>query len=134
MRITSFIIWACIPSVFKIHYSLLSAIPMSFLICWIGNIYEERRRVKSRFDDLYLENETLKLSLKPKQFDVNSCTEEELIARCKELGFSQALTELSVEFFILKTKQSILADKYCIEENSVAKQKYRLKHKLNCPQ
>lgn len=107
---------------------------MAFIVCWIGNIYEERRRLKAKNREMYFENETLKSSLKPKQFNVNSCTEEELIARCKELGFSQALTELSVEFFVLKTKQSILADKYCIEENSVAKQKYRLKHKLNSPQ
>ena len=107
---------------------------MAFLVCWIGNIYEERRRVKSKNEELSLENQTLKDILKPKQFNVYRCTEEELIARCKELGFSQAQTELCIEFFILKTKQSILADKYCVEEKSIQQQKWRLKNKLNSPQ
>lgn len=65
------------------------------------------------------------------QFSTDTCTEEELIERCKELRFSEENTKLAVEFFIKKTKQSIIADKLCINEKSVQMRKQRLKQKLN---
>lgn len=67
----------------------------------------------------------------PKPFNVDTCTESELLERCAELRLSQENTELAVEFFIKKTKHSILANKYCIDEMSIAKRKSRLKAKLN---
>lgn len=65
------------------------------------------------------------------QFSTDTCTEEELIERCKELRFSEENTKLAIEFFIKKTKQSIIADELNIDEVSVARRKLRLKHKLN---
>lgn len=67
----------------------------------------------------------------PKPFSVDTCTETELLARCKELRLSQENIELAVEFFIHKTKQSVLADRLCIDETSIARRKLRLKQKLN---
>lgn len=65
------------------------------------------------------------------QFSTDTCTEEELIERCKELKFSEENTKLAIEFFIKKTKQSIIADELCINEKSVQMRKQRLKQKLN---
>lgn len=73
----------------------------------------------------------LKELTKPKPFSVDTCTENELIARCKELRLSEENTNLAVEFFIKKTKQSIIANKLCIDEKSVQRKKTRLKAKLN---
>lgn len=64
-------------------------------------------------------------------FNTETCTEEELRARCAELGFSGWNTELAIEFFIHKTKQSDLADRLCINEKSVTTRKRRMKEKLN---
>lgn len=64
-------------------------------------------------------------------FNTETCTEEELRARCAELGFSGWNTELAIEFFIYKTKQSDLADRLCINEKSVTTRKRRMKEKLN---
>lgn len=66
-----------------------------------------------------------------KKFSVDNCTQDELIERCKQINLSDLNTKLAVEFFIKKTKQSILADKLCVNENSVSKRKQRLKQKLN---
>lgn len=64
-------------------------------------------------------------------FNTETCTEQELRARCAELGFSGWNTELAIEFFIYKTKQSELADRLCINEKSVTTRKRRMKEKLN---
>lgn len=67
----------------------------------------------------------------PKPFSTNTCTESELIERCKKLHFSAENTALAVEFFIEKTKQSIIAEQLCIDEKSVTIRKKRMKKKLN---
>ena len=68
---------------------------------------------------------------KKSEFNTDNCTEEELIARCKELRFSEENTLLAIEFFIKKTKQSEIADKLCVEEHAISTRKLRLKKKLN---
>lgn len=68
---------------------------------------------------------------KNKPFNVNTCTQAELINRCREIGLSEENTSLAIEFFIKKTKQSVLADKLFINEKSVQIRKKRLKEKLN---
>lgn len=76
---------------------------------------------------MYLESVILD---KPK-FSVATCTEKELLDRCKQLSLSEENTNLAIEFFIKKTKQSIIADKLYINEKSVQIRKKRLKDKLN---
>lgn len=66
-----------------------------------------------------------------KPFNVDFCTEAELLTRCREVGLSQENTELAVDFFIKKTKQSEIADKLFINEKSVQMKKSRLRKKLN---
>lgn len=68
---------------------------------------------------------------KPKPFSVDTCSESELLERCKKLRLSEENTNLAIEFFIKKTKQSVLADILCVEEKSISKRKKRLKEKLN---
>lgn len=95
---------------------------------------QEKKILFKQNNKLSKENAEFMERLKPKPFNVDTCSRDELLARCEELGLSLNQTELAVDFFINKTKQSILADKFCIEENSIAKHKYRLKKKLNIPQ
>ena len=64
-------------------------------------------------------------------FNVNTCSQEELISRCREVGLSEENTELAIEFFIKRTKQSEIADRLCINEKSVQIRKKRLRQKLN---
>jgi hypothetical protein len=66
-----------------------------------------------------------------KPFCVDTCTTDELLTRCREVGLSEENTELSVEFFITKTKQRIIADRLCVTEDAVHKRKLRLRKKLN---
>lgn len=66
----------------------------------------------------------------PKEFNLDTCTESELIAKCKALHFSEENIDLAVEFFIKKTKQSIIADRLCVQEKSITTRKSRLKKLL----
>ena len=82
--------------------------------------------------ELEKEIESFKESIKKdNNFDVDNCTEEQLVARCQEFNMSPDAIELAIELFIKKTKQSVIADKLFIEEKSVQQHKRRMKQKLN---
>lgn len=110
LNIAFFGILLCLP----VSISLLFAVPLAFGVVWVGYIAQDRL-------DL----------LTPKPFNTDTCTESELIARCKQLHFSDENTALAIDFFIRKTKQSIIADRLCIDEKSVTTRKRRMRKKLN---
>ena len=88
--------------------------------------------LKAKYDEINKELQTLKSNIdEDKSFDVETCTKEQLVARCKELRLSESAIEMAIELFINKTKQSVIADKMCIEEKSVQQNKRRLRKKLN---
>ena len=121
---------ACVPSGESIMFSVVLGLAIAFISYKVGVIQfklKDYEYIEPRYNELvaFYENAT-----KSKPFDVNTCTENELRKRCEELRFSYDNTELAVEFFIRKTKQSIIADKLCIDEKSVTTRKKRLKAKL----
>ena len=121
---------ACVPSGESIMFSVVLGLAIAFISYKVGVIQfklKDYEYIEPRYNELvaFYENAT-----KSKPFDVNTCTESELRKRCAELHFSYNNTELAVEFFIRKTKQSIIADKLCIDEKSVTTRKKRLKAKL----
>ena len=116
---------------FSISFSLAFGLIIAYLSSKAGNIkfkLEDYAFIEPRYNQL---KEWYEEEHKIKPFNVDTCTELQLIERCKELRFSEYNTNLAIEFFIKKTKQSILADKYCIQEKSINRQKLRFKHKLN---
>ena len=124
--------WACIAIsiiVFVIailfvpnkNISLLACIVFGLLIDFIAYKYKD-------YEDKRTELTELK---KPKPFSVDTCTENELIERCKELHLSEENTNIAVEFFIKKTKLSLIAERLCLDEKYVKLKKHRLKQKLN---
>lgn len=111
--------------VLPLELSLISAIPINYFIGWVGF-------TKKQAD--YYEMKYLRLKEKleqKKDFNTDTCTKDELIARCKELRLSEENTNLAIEFFIKKTKQSEIANSLCVEEHAISTRKLRLKKKLN---
>ena len=112
----------CIIFVFAIAFvpnkgvSLLSCIAFGLCIDYLAFKYKDYEDVRL---ELY------------KPFNVETCTREELLTRCRECGLSEENTDLAVEFFITKTKQSEMAEKLFINEKSVQMRKQRLRKKLN---
>ena len=124
LELTLFIVWCVIPHTISLSYSLLSTIFDGFVICWIGCTLQEKIAIA-------IEMHKSKNQAEQKPFNVDTCSKDELILRCKQLRLSSHNTDLAIAFFIDKTKQSIIAEQLCIDEKSVAQQKYRLKAKLN---
>ena len=113
--------WAMIAVTLPISVSILFSVMVALVDCYA--LYKIRD---------YFDNQSTLIELtKPKPFNVDTCTESELIERCQELHLSQENTELAVDFFIHKTKQSEIADRLFIDEKSVTMRKQRLKQKLN---
>ena len=96
--------------------SLLACVTLGLSIDFIAYKYKD-------YDDMRLELN--------KPFNVDACTEAELLTRCRQIGLSDENTKLAVEFFIKKTRQSAIADFLCINEKSVQIRKKRLRQKLN---
>ena len=103
------------------HISILGCGIFGFGIDFIAYKYKDYEDKKAELTELK----------KPKPFSVDTCTENELIERCKELRFSEENTNLAIEFFIKKTKQSLIAERLCVDEASIRIRKQRFKQKLN---
>lgn len=122
---------ATVSSNFSIMFSVLFGCVIAFVSYKVGIVQcklNDYDYIEPRYNQLveFYNNATA-----PKPFNTDTCSADELIARCNELHFSSENTELAVEFFIHKTKHSIIADRLCIDEKSVVMRKQRLKHKLN---
>lgn len=123
--ITSSVFFFGVSFILPLGWSLFSSINICYFASWVGF-------TKKQADDYEIKYLRLKEELEKKsEFNTDTCTKEELIVKCKELGFSKDKTELAIEFFINKTKQSKLADKLCVDEKSIQQSKRRLKQKLN---
>lgn len=130
LGIFSLAVIACVPYETSISFSVLLGLVIAFISYKAGVIQfklKDYEYIEPRYNQLV---DFYKTATEQKPFDVNTCTENELRKRCEELRFSYDNTELAVEFFIRKTKQSIIADKLCIDEKSVTTRKKRLKAKL----
>ena len=106
-----------VPKEYSICFSTVFGLLIAFVSCKVGNI-----QVKLQ--------EHAELTA-PKPFNVDTCTEAELLERCRKLRLSKENTELAVDFFIHKTKQRVIANRLCVDEKSVTMRKQRLKQKLN---
>ena len=122
---------AVVPSNFSIMFSVLFGCAIAFVSYKFGIVQRKLNDydyIAPRYNQLV---EFYKEATTPKPFSTDTCSKDELIARCNELKFSKENTDLAVEFFINRTKHSIIADRLCIDEKSVVMRKMRLKRKLN---
>lgn len=69
--------------------------------------------------EIAIETHKIKKQTEQKPFNVDTCSKDELILRCKQIRLSSHNTDLAVAFFIDKTKQSIIAEQLCIDEKTL---------------
>ena len=125
MILSVFVGWIGLQLSLPINISLISNIIVGVVFAVISWKIQEVIDMKAEYAKL---KETLE---QEKVFNTDKCTLEELVARCKELKFSEENTQLAIELFIKKTKQSKLADDLCVDEATIRIRKLRLKKKLN---
>lgn len=123
VMVFAFVTTIAMPKEYSISVSIILGCGIAYGSYKIGTIQKKLKDyayIKPRYEEMTA----------PRPFSCVSCTEAELIARCKELHYSEVKTGLAVEFFIKKTKHSIIADRFCIEPSSVAMSKWRMKKDL----
>lgn len=98
----------------KLQYSILSSVIVSLVLT--AGLY----KLQTLIDNTVVT-----------KFDADTCTEEDLLKRCRELKFSERQTRLAVEYFIKKKTHNAVADDESIDVASSWKAKNRLKNKLN---
>lgn len=116
--LTCAIIWFAIPITPSIAVSLLSSIPVAFLVCFFGYVAQDR------IDLLKATRKSI--------FDFKSCTREEVVNVCHELGYNKDKEDLAVMFFADRLKNKQIWEILCetqknMEWSSVNKAKYRIK-------
>lgn len=122
---------ACVPKGASITFAAVLGLMIAFISYKVGVVQfklKDYDYIEPRYNELV---DFYKEATTRKPFHTDTCTEEELRERCAAIHLSQENTELAVEFFIRKTKQSVIADRLCIDEKSVTTRKKRLKEKLN---
>ena len=122
---------ACVPKGASITFAAVLGLMIAFISYKVGVVQfklKDYDYIEPKYNELV---DFYKEATTRKPFHTDTCTEEELRERCAAIHLSQENTELSVEFFIRKTKQSVIADRLCIDEKSVTTRKKRLKEKLN---
>ena len=123
LLVFSFILTIALPKELSISVSIILGCGIAYGSHKIGTIQKKLKDyayIKPRYEQMAA----------PRPFSCATCTEEELIQRCKELHYPEAKTQLAIEFFIKKTKHSIIADNFCIEPSSVTMSKWRMKKDL----
>ncbi len=123
--ITSTIFFFGVSFILPFALSLISAIPINYFIGWVGFIKKQSDYYEYKYEKLKQQLE------KDRNFLTDFCTEEELIRRCNQLRMKQEEIDLAIEFFIKQTPRKVLADRYCVEVDTIKKRKQRMKEKLN---
>lgn len=87
LSLTMVIIWFSIPITMPIATSLLSSIPIAFLICFIGFIAQDR--VDLFIEVKRIEDYANELVLKLNHKDIYAMNEDELYKHCRNCGLSE---------------------------------------------
>lgn len=111
-----------IASTLDFSVSLLSTVPVCFIISFVGYLVQDRA-------DLYLENKKIKAYLK-------KTPKDEILQKCTDLNYTDIKKQMAVKFFVENQKPKDVWTWLCqtqenpVEWDSVKKTKYRMKKDL----
>ena len=119
IMLTLGIVWFAIPITLPVTASLLSAIPIAFIICFFGYIAQDRV-------DLLLEKKARTM------LTLNSITKDQVIEICNQLGYNKDKQDIAVMFFVEKLSNKQVWEILCntqrnVEWDTVKKYRYRMK-------
>lgn len=95
--LTLSIIWFAIPISLPVATSLLSSIPIAFLICFFGFLAQDRVDLKAEVKRLDEYSTRLVMGIAHK--DIYAMTEEELYKHCRDCGLSEE--ECRIAYFVV---------------------------------
>lgn len=120
LSITLFAICSFPLIILNLGVSLVACIPIAIGATWFLHVMG----IKQCNDKKLLE------LTKPKKFNIVGCTLEELLDRCRNLGLKTNQVDFCIDAFVNRLTITELADKYCLEIQSVKNKKQTYKNKL----
>ena len=110
LSLTLAIIWFAIPVTLPITESLLSSIPIAFLICFFGFLAQDRLDVILKNKDLDKEMSDLLFQIRNyKNADIYNMTEEEL----RQYGAKNQLSEVQIDILCYRIFQHLKISEIC---------------------
>lgn len=132
LSLTLAIIWFAIPITLPIAVSLLSSIPIAFLICLAGFIAQDRIDAVKQCNKLETTLNSLVSELqKYKQLDIYNMTENDL----RQYGASQGLSEQQIDILCMRIYDHLKISEICkyghYHRNTIGYHLEQIKNKLN---
>ena len=129
LSLTLAIIWFAIPIKLPLTSSLLSSIPISFLICFFGFIAQDRidvmRNVKKL--DSYATELVMKLTHK----DIYAMTEDELYEHCRNCGLDEEDCKIAYFVVIERLQGKELYNALPYSEATIKRKRLKIMKKIN---
>lgn len=97
LMLTLAIVWFAIPITLPLATSLLSSIPIAFIICFIGYIAQDWVDAKKQIRKLNQQIKSLLLKINHK--DIYSMNEQELYEHCRNCGLSDV--ECKIAYYVV---------------------------------
>lgn len=116
--LTLAIVWFAIPITLSVTTSLLSSIPIAFIVCFFGYIAQDRV-------------DLLKEKRMARRFNFATCTKEDVIKVANALGYNKERQDLAVMFFADRLSNKQVWQILCntqrnVEWDTVKQYKYRM--------
>lgn len=118
IMLTLGIVWFAIPITLPVSTSLLSSIPLAFIICFFGYLAQDRV-------------DLLKEKIARTRMTLANITKEQVIEICNELGYNKDKQDIAIMFFVDKLSNKQVWEILCktqrnVEWDTVNKYKYRI--------
>lgn len=97
IMLTLAIFWFAIPITLPITASLLSSIPISFVICFLGYIAQDRVDLKKQIEELDKYSTRMVMTIAHK--DIYAMNERELYEHCRNCGLSEE--DCRIAYFVV---------------------------------
>lgn len=116
--LTLAIVWFAIPITLSVTTSLLSSIPIAFIVCFFGYIAQDRV-------------DLLKEKIARTRMTLANITKNQVIEICNELGYNKDKQDIAIMFFVDKLSNKQVWEILCntqrnVEWDTVNKYKYRI--------
>ena len=118
--------WLCIISTLPLSLSILSSVIVALVLCYILYKIQESIDIKKEKEELSAELE----KATTKVFSIYDCSKDDFIAHCLKCGIRRDRVEYVWD--IMRSQISVveLADKYFVEPQTIAQDRWRYKKKL----
>lgn len=118
IMLTLGIVWFAIPITLPVSTSLLSSIPLAFMICFFGYLAQDRV-------------DLLKEKIARTRMTLANITKDQVVEICNELGYNKDKQDIAIMFFVDKLSNKQVWEILCntqrnVEWDTVNKYKYRI--------